>query len=99
MKPQTYSMTEPLIERLKSAVWHTIQKPDGYHNVSQLVRAAVDQEVTRLEAKYNHGRPFPKVTTRLPTGPSPEGAMRGAQIRARNRRRASEQDPDHDDSP
>ncbi|WP_425585546.1 hypothetical protein [Streptomyces lunalinharesii] len=51
-----------------------------------MVRDLLAAEVERLEATYNAGRPFPLVEGRLPSGPGPEGAARGAQLRARNRK-------------
>ncbi|MGW5119195.1 hypothetical protein ACWEQ8_27685 [Streptomyces noursei] len=71
--------------RARSAQWHTNTRPDGYQTVSAMVRDLLAAEVARLEATYNEGQPFPRVEGRLPSGPGPEGAARGAQLRARNR--------------
>ncbi|MDJ0345907.1 hypothetical protein QMK19_35325 [Streptomyces sp. H10-C2] len=89
VKSHSFSLPDSLMARLRAAVWHTQTKEDGYENASQLVREVLADEIERLEAKYNRGRPFPSVG-RLRTGPSPEGAVRGAQIRAANRRAAKE---------
>lgn len=86
MKSASFSLPPSLIERVRAAQWHTQLKPDGHHNVSELVRRVLLEEVERLESTYNRGRPFPRVE-KLRSGPSPRGAARGAQIRASNRRR------------
>lgn len=85
MRPISFTMPPSLIGRLRAAQHHTQLKSDGFHNMSELVRAAVDETVTYLEQTYNRGRPFPPVE-KLRTGPSPAGAVRGAQVRARKRR-------------
>ncbi|MCP9415290.1 hypothetical protein NNA90_11750 [Cutibacterium acnes] len=42
---------------------------EGNRNLSQFVNDAVMAKVTELEAKYNHGEPFPAVGARgLPQG-------------------------------
>ncbi|MEU8623062.1 hypothetical protein [Streptomyces sp. NPDC048623] len=87
MKSVSYSLPPSLIERVRAAQWHTQLKPDGHHNVSELVRRVLLAEVERLEREHNAGTPFPRVE-RLPTGPSPRGAVRGAQIRAARRGRS-----------
>jgi hypothetical protein len=83
-------MPESLYQRLRAAVWHTMQTPDGYYNLSQLVTEAVGAEVAYLETTYNRGRPFPAVG-KMPSGPSPLGAVRGARIRAARRAQAQAQ--------
>ncbi|MEU3356117.1 hypothetical protein [Streptomyces sp. NPDC037389] len=90
---RNYSFTFPpsLMRRLRSAQWHTLQNPDGHQTVSGLVRAVVAEEVARLEDTYNGGLPFPEVEGRLPPGPGPAGAQRGAAIRAINRRKARQE--------
>ncbi|MFF2902712.1 hypothetical protein [Streptomyces sp. NPDC057966] len=85
MKSRSFSLPPSLIARLRSAQWHTQLEADGHSNLSALARAAIDREVTRLEKRYNAGRPFPVIEV-LPTGPSPQGAQRGARIRAHRRR-------------
>ncbi|MFI5752455.1 hypothetical protein ACIBBE_42915 [Streptomyces sp. NPDC051644] len=85
MRSRSFSLPPSLIDRLRSAQWHTQLERDGHANLSELARRAIDREVTRLERKYNAGSPFPAIKS-LPTGPSPQGAKRGAQIRARRRR-------------
>ncbi|BBG20759.1 hypothetical protein RVR_P2101 (plasmid) [Actinacidiphila reveromycinica] len=87
VRTRSFSMPDSLYARLRAAVWHTMQRSDGYYNLSQLVCEAVDAEVSYLETRYNRGRPFP-VVGRLPSGPSPQGAVRGAQIRAERRAQA-----------
>ncbi|MFH8993124.1 hypothetical protein [Streptomyces sp. NPDC017940] len=82
-------MPPSLIGRLRSAQHYTQLQEDGYHNMSELVRAAVEERVSYLEKTYNNGKPFPAVD-RLRTGPSPAGAVRGARVRARKRRDADE---------
>ncbi|MFJ2819086.1 hypothetical protein [Streptomyces sp. NPDC087294] len=84
MTNRSFYMPRGLIARMTSAQTHTRLKPDGYDNLSELVRAVAEKEVVRLEEKYNGGRPFPKVE-RLPSGPSRAGALRGAELRALNR--------------
>ncbi|MFC9431483.1 hypothetical protein [Streptomyces sp. NPDC056987] len=86
VKSTSFSLPPSLIARLRSAQWHTQVQPDGYYNISELVRHVINNEVTRLERAYNGGQPFPAVG-RLSTGPSPRGAVRGAEIRALNRQR------------
>lgn len=90
MRSRSFSFNDSLFARLRSAVHYTQIQQDGYPNVSALVRAVVRAEVERLEDAHNRGRPFPPVE-RLRTGPSPEGAMRGARLRAR--RKADTQKP------
>ncbi|MGW5679222.1 hypothetical protein ACWEV4_29780 [Streptomyces sp. NPDC003860] len=85
MKSASFSLPPSLIERVRAAQWHTQLQPDGHHNVSELVRTVLLGEVLRLEDRHNGGRPFPRVE-RLRSGPSPQGAMRGAQLRASRRR-------------
>ncbi|MGW2865627.1 ParB family protein [Streptomyces sp. NPDC001205] len=88
VRSTSFSIPPSLTARLRAAQWHTQTKPDGHHNVSELVRRMILVEVRRLEDRYNEGQPFPEVG-RLRTGPSPEGAVRGAEIRARNRATAA----------
>ncbi|MEU6460173.1 hypothetical protein [Streptomyces sp. NPDC047065] len=91
MKTSSYTLPPSLIARMRAAQWHTLQRPDGHRNLSEMVRILVDREVDRLERKYNDGKPFPAVT-RLPTGPSPDGAARGAELRALKRSHATQQE-------
>ncbi|MFD8386145.1 hypothetical protein ACFV2X_47895 [Streptomyces sp. NPDC059679] len=93
VRGHTFSLPPSLVARLRAAQWHTQLKPDGYHNVSELVRAVLTNEVERLEATHNRGKPFPAVG-RLRTGPSPAGAMRGAELR-RERREQREKEADN----
>ncbi|WP_433860290.1 ParB family protein [Streptomyces kronopolitis] len=94
-RAKNYSFTLPpsLMARTRSAQWHTNSQPDGHQTVSAMVRTLIRAEVERLEKEYNRGRPWPPVEGRLPSGPGPEGAVRGAQIRARNRQRKEQQQP------
>ncbi|MFC9068715.1 ParB family protein [Streptomyces harbinensis] len=85
MRNRSYAIPDSLHDRLRDAVWHTRTAEDGYANHSELVRAAIESEVSRLEAAYNGGRPFPAATGRVSRGPSPQGAARGAVIRQRLR--------------
>jgi len=62
-------------------MWHTMQTDDATSTESARLHA-VEQE-GYLEAAYKAGDPSHR--RRLPSGPSPEGAVRGAQI-ARHRR-------------
>ncbi|AWN32596.1 hypothetical protein [Streptomyces sp. NEAU-S7GS2] len=89
----SFSLPPSLVARTRSAQWHTNSRPDGHQTVSAMVRKLIDAEVERLEKKYNRGRSWPPVEGRLPSGPGPEGAVRGAQLRARNRRRKEQQEP------
>jgi hypothetical protein len=89
MKSASFSLPPSLIQRLRAAQHHTQLKPDGYANLSELVRSSIEQTVGYLEATYNRGRPFPRVE-KLRTGPSATGAVRGAQVRARNRQRSAQ---------
>ncbi|GAA0617346.1 ParB family protein [Streptomyces crystallinus] len=85
VRSTSFSIPPSLVARVRSAQWHTQTQPDGHHNVSELVRRVLEAEAERLEQRYNHGLPFPLVQGRLRTGPSPEGAVRGARIRAQKR--------------
>lgn len=76
MKSASFSLPPSLIARVRAAQWHTQVRPDGHHNVSEMVRKTLIAEVERLEQKYNRGRPF-AVVDKLRTGPSPQGAKRG----------------------
>ncbi|MFE0107082.1 hypothetical protein [Streptomyces sp. NPDC059009] len=89
MKSASFSLPPSLLGRMRAAQHHTQLKPDGFHNLSELVRESIEETVEYLEKTYNRGRPFPAVE-KLRTGPSPTGAARGAQVRARNRRKAAE---------
>lgn len=55
-------------DRVRGAILHTMVK-EGNRNLSQFVNDAVMAKVEELEAKYNHGEPFPAVGAReLPQG-------------------------------
>ena len=55
-------------DRVRGAILHTMTT-EGNRNLSQFVNDAVMAKVTELEAKYNHGEPFPAVGARgLPQG-------------------------------
>ena len=54
--------------RVRGAILHTMAT-EGPRSLSQFIHEAVMAEVSRLEAKYNDGRPFPPVEARvLPQG-------------------------------
>ncbi|MDI3390172.1 hypothetical protein QIS99_28860 [Streptomyces sp. B-S-A8] len=91
MKSASFSLPPSLLARMRAAQWRTQLRPDGHHNLSEMVRITLTAEVERLEAKYNRGRPFEKVE-KLRTGPSPQGAKRGGQLRSlqARQRRATE---------
>ena len=84
MKSTSFSLPPSLVGRMRAAQWHTQLHKDGHRNLSEFVRAVIEKEVLRLERKHNGGEPFPAVE-KLPTGPSPEGARRGADLRALQR--------------
>ncbi|MFK8851171.1 hypothetical protein [Streptomyces sp. Ac-502] len=86
MRQFSYTLAPSLVERMKAAIKHTAHRPDGSPNQSALVRAVILREVKRLEARYNHGRPFPRVEGRLTSGPDSSAAVRGARLRAHNRK-------------
>ncbi|MCT2980611.1 ParB family protein [Propionibacterium freudenreichii] len=55
-------------DRVRGAILHTMVQ-EGNRNLSQFVNDAVMAKVEELEAKYNHGEPFPAVGAReLPQG-------------------------------
>lgn len=55
-------------DRVRGAILHTMVQ-EGNRNLSQFVNDAVMAKVEELEAKYNHGAPFPAVGAReLPQG-------------------------------
>lgn len=55
-------------DRVRGAILHTMVQ-EGSRNLSQFVNDAVMAKVEELEAKYNHGEPFPAVGAReLPQG-------------------------------
>jgi len=55
-------------DRIRGAIMHTIPW-EGTRTLSQFLSGAAMKEVERLEAQYNHGKPFPKVGAReLPQG-------------------------------
>lgn len=55
-------------DRVRGAILYTMTS-EGNRNLSQFVGDAVMAKVEELEAKYNHGRPFPPVKAReLPQG-------------------------------
>ena len=55
-------------DRIRGAIMHTIPY-EGTSTLSQFLSGAAMKEVERLEAKYNDGKPFPKVGAReLPQG-------------------------------
>ena len=55
-------------DRVRGAILHTMVQ-EGNRNLSQFVGDAVMAKVEELEAKYNHGEPFPAVGAReLPQG-------------------------------
>lgn len=55
-------------DRVRGAILHTMTT-EGNRNLSQFVNDAVMAKVTELEAKYNHGEPFPAMGARgLPQG-------------------------------
>ncbi|MEV4902859.1 hypothetical protein AB0K08_16150 [Citricoccus sp. NPDC055426] len=54
--------------RMRGAYLHTVAT-EGHRSLSAFIDHAVMTEVQRLEAEYNHGQPFPPVTTRqMPQG-------------------------------
>ena len=54
--------------RVRGAILHTMAT-EGPRSLSQFIHEAVMAEVSRLEVKYNDGRPFPPVEARvLPQG-------------------------------
>jgi len=55
-------------DRIRGAIMHTIPY-EGTRTLSQFLSGAAMKEVERLEAKYNDGKPFPRVGAReLPQG-------------------------------
>ena len=55
-------------DRVRGAILYTMTT-EGNRNLSQFVNDAVMAKVEELEAKYNHGEPFPAVGAReLPQG-------------------------------
>ncbi|MDD7963057.1 ParB family protein [Microbacterium thalli] len=55
-------------DRIRGAILHTMAS-EGVRSLSQFLDAAAMEEVERLEAKYNGGKPFPPVGAReLPQG-------------------------------
>lgn len=55
-------------DRVRGAILHT-QITEGSRSLSAFIDHAVMAEVERLEAKYNNGKPFPRVGAReLPQG-------------------------------
>lgn len=55
-------------DRVRGAILHTMVQ-EGNRNLSQFVNDAVMAKVEELEARYNHGEPFPAVGAReLPQG-------------------------------
>ena len=66
-KVSFYQATEDTA-RVRGAILHTMAT-EGPRSLSQFIHEAVMAEVSRLEAKYNDGRPFPPVEARvLPQG-------------------------------
>lgn len=62
-----FNLPEGLCERVRNAVWHLSQRI--CLNLSSLTEGTLEREVTRLEKKYNDGKPFPKRKGRLKGGP------------------------------
>ncbi len=62
-----FNLPTGLCERARNAVWHLSQRI--CLNLSSLTEGTLEREVTRLEKKYNDGKPFPKRKGRLKGGP------------------------------
>lgn len=66
------SVTMDLFTRLKlradTAVLRTAGLPGGYRSRSQLINAAIESELIRLEAEFNNGEEFPPNVGSFRTG-------------------------------
>jgi hypothetical protein len=83
---RSFYLPRELVDRARAAVLATMTEPGEAYNVSELAGRGLEAEVSRLEAAYNEGKPFPPVDS-VPSGPSPAGVERiRAGVRARRRR-------------
>lgn len=83
-RSRTYYLPDELHFRLRNAWWHTQTEQDGHDSISELVACALLPVVEELEARYNHGRPFPEIPERRRPKAGPSGRARQAQaVRAR----------------
>ncbi len=62
-----FNLPTGLCERARNAVWHLSR--ELCLNLSSLAEGTLERELTRLEKKYNGGKPFPKRKGRLKGGP------------------------------
>jgi post-segregation antitoxin (ccd killing protein) len=72
--PRSIYLDEELLERARATVTHlSAYKPEaGVRSLSDIFILAGWLEVLRLEAEFNHGKPFRKVA-RMPTGRPVQG--------------------------
>ncbi|WP_417219581.1 hypothetical protein [Arthrobacter sp.] len=59
MQQVNIKMRKALKLRAETAVLRTAHLPGGYRSQVTLIEGALEQELTRLEAEFNNGEPFP----------------------------------------
>lgn len=74
--PRSFHLSRQVLERARAAAYWLSRENNAPTTISELVEAAVRQEVERLEAEHNDGAPFPAVLGRMRTGPGAAGAER-----------------------
>jgi centromere-binding protein ParB len=72
---RSFYLPRDLVDRARAAVHATASEPGESHNLSELAGRVLAVEVSRLEERYNAGRPFPPVAS-VPPGPGPAGIER-----------------------
>lgn len=67
-QPVTINLRTALKLRAETAVLRTGHLPGGYRSQVKLIEAALEQELTRLEAEFNNGELFPPNVGSFRTG-------------------------------